>query len=103
MLLGMLRRSETLDTQHPLTSNTLLTAVLALQGDVACCDGCRAVYHLSCIGLEQLPEDDWFCPLCHCRECKEACRGEEDPLFINTKLVPVIPKQLQVPITKPVA
>jgi hypothetical protein len=28
------------------------------------CDGCDAVFHTSCAGLAEVPEDDWFCQLC---------------------------------------
>ncbi|KAI8907132.1 hypothetical protein BC831DRAFT_555277 [Entophlyctis helioformis] len=28
------------------------------------CDGCDGGWHLACIGLQRIPEDDWFCPDC---------------------------------------
>ena len=28
------------------------------------CDGCNAVFHPTCVGLVDVLEDDWFCPLC---------------------------------------
>lgn len=35
-----------------------------LRGLLICCDGCGAVYHLYCVGLEVVPEGDWKCPTC---------------------------------------
>ena len=33
-------------------------------GLVACCDHCPKVAHLECLGVEELPEGDWSCPIC---------------------------------------
>ncbi|KAI3438868.1 hypothetical protein D9Q98_001284 [Chlorella vulgaris] len=33
-------------------------------GELLCCDGCTAAFHLSCTGLPEVPENDWICPLC---------------------------------------
>lgn len=38
--------------------------VCGLSGDVLCCDGCSTVVHANCIGLQAIPEDDWFCEAC---------------------------------------
>mmetsp|Transcript_14253 Transcript_14253/g.16201 ORF Transcript_14253/g.16201 Transcript_14253/m.16201 type:complete len:419 (-) Transcript_14253:366-1622(-) len=41
--------------------------ICGLLGELLCCDSCPSAYHLSCLGLDALPEDDiWNCP-----ECKE--------------------------------
>ena len=36
-----------------------------LSGDLLCCDGCSNVVHSKCIGLDKVPEGDWFCEECH--------------------------------------
>lgn len=28
------------------------------------CDGCDGSYHMICVGLTEVPEDDWFCQYC---------------------------------------
>lgn len=33
-------------------------------GLVACCDRCPKVAHLECLGVEDLPEGEWLCPIC---------------------------------------
>ena len=42
-------------------------------GDLVCCDGCPASYHLGCIGLRPSDLDDmkfqWYCPHHSCNEC----------------------------------
>ena len=35
-----------------------------LGGELICCDGCPAVYHLKCLGLSDVPEGSWHCPAC---------------------------------------
>ena len=46
--------------------------LLALQGDMLCCETCPATFHKECIGLEITPEGDWWCPLCVCAVCGQA-------------------------------
>ena len=38
--------------------------ICGLPGDVLCCDGCSNVVHAHCVGLEKLPDGDWFCEKC---------------------------------------
>lgn len=33
-------------------------------GDLLCCETCTAAYHVECVGLDEVPEGDWFCPIC---------------------------------------
>lgn len=33
-------------------------------GDMFCCSGCPGVYHPKCVGLDSVPEDDWYCDWC---------------------------------------
>eukprot|EP00897_Mesotaenium_endlicherianum_P002171 jgi/Mesen1/1982/ME000147S01076 len=38
-------------------------------GELICCDACPATFHFKCIGIEDVPEGDWFCPSCRCTIC----------------------------------
>lgn len=41
-------------------------------GDLLCCETCPAVFHLHCLNppLEQVPSEDWQCPICTAQRCK---------------------------------
>lgn len=41
-------------------------------GDLILCDQCPSAFHTSCIGLEDVPDGDWFCPFCCCIICGHA-------------------------------
>jgi len=47
-------------------------------GELICCDGegCVNSYHLHCIGLEEIPTGEWYCPECLSRK-KEASESNE--------------------------
>ncbi|BDA40764.1 probable chromodomain-helicase-DNA-binding protein 4 at N-terminal half [Coccomyxa sp. Obi] len=36
-------------------------------GDLLCCDGCPTAVHPFCIGLEEIPDGEWFCEACVAR------------------------------------
>lgn len=38
--------------------------ICGMLGLVACCDRCPKVAHLECLGVKDLPEGDWLCPIC---------------------------------------
>ncbi|KAJ0236444.1 Uncharacterized protein HA466_0257480 [Hirschfeldia incana] len=39
-------------------------------GDLLLCDGCPSAFHHTCIGLQNVPEEElWFCPRCCCDIC----------------------------------
>jgi hypothetical protein len=38
--------------------------ICGLSGDVVCCEGCPNVIHPHCVGLSDIPEDDWYCSKC---------------------------------------
>ena len=33
-------------------------------GELLCCDGCRAAFHLACLRVAAVPIGDWFCAVC---------------------------------------
>lgn len=37
-----------------------------MDGNLICCDGCPAAYHMKCVGVanNSLPDGDWYCPEC---------------------------------------
>ncbi|KAE9586848.1 putative histone acetyltransferase chromatin regulator PHD family [Lupinus albus] len=50
-------------------------------GEVMLCDNCPSVFHYTCLGLEKVPDGDWFCPSCCCKlcnrtKCREDCEAD---------------------------
>ncbi|TKY74975.1 Increased DNA methylation 1 [Spatholobus suberectus] len=46
-------------------------------GELVLCDRCPSSFHLSCLGLDLVPDGDWFCSACCCKICKRP-RHKED-------------------------
>ncbi|OON19678.1 PHD-finger [Opisthorchis viverrini] len=46
-------------------------------GDVLCCDGCTAVYHLTCLNppLQSAPSSSWLCPICVKHQTVDGMQG----------------------------
>mmetsp|Transcript_13338 Transcript_13338/g.17585 ORF Transcript_13338/g.17585 Transcript_13338/m.17585 type:complete len:1529 (-) Transcript_13338:289-4875(-) len=38
------------------------------EGNLLCCEACPQAYHKECLGIETIPDDDWFCPVCEKEE-----------------------------------
>lgn len=32
--------------------------------DMLLCDGCPKAFHLACLGLQAVPDGDWYCAVC---------------------------------------
>ncbi|KAJ4952174.1 hypothetical protein NE237_029006 [Protea cynaroides] len=50
-------------------------------GMLILCDSCRSSYHLSCVGIEDVPNEDWFCPSCRCGICGLRSSSSSDQSF----------------------
>ena len=55
--------------------------ICGLTGDLLCCDGCSNVAHSQCLGLNHVPDGEWFCEECVMsktrRNIKAACIPSE--------------------------
>ena len=46
--------------------------ICGLSGDLLCCDGCANVVHRPCIGLETVPENEWYCEECNMKKSESS-------------------------------
>lgn len=47
-------------------------------GELILCDHCPLTFHADCIGLEVIPEGDWYCPRCSCDICGSHQFADQD-------------------------
>ncbi|KAG0476945.1 hypothetical protein HPP92_013786 [Vanilla planifolia] len=52
-------------------------------GMLMICDLCPSAFHPTCIGLQDVPEGNWFCPSCRCEICGLSDYNFEDKDFIE--------------------
>ena len=53
------------ETGSVMSANEDYCHICGLPGELLCCDSCPNVYHVKCLGLDFLPEEDvWNCPEC---------------------------------------
>ncbi|CAL9244101.1 unnamed protein product [Arabidopsis halleri] len=49
--------------------NDVICSVCHYGGKLILCDGCPSAFHANCLGLEDVPDGDWFCKSCCCGAC----------------------------------
>ncbi|OIW14373.1 hypothetical protein TanjilG_15727 [Lupinus angustifolius] len=64
--------------------NDDICSVCRYGGDIILCDKCPSAFHKECIGLKEIPDGQWYCPLCHCTICrKTTTKSIEDGRFLT--------------------
>ncbi|KAE9588982.1 putative histone acetyltransferase chromatin regulator PHD family [Lupinus albus] len=64
--------------------NDDICSICRYGGDIILCDKCPSAFHKECIGLKDIPDGHWFCPLCHCTICRKiATKSTEDGRFLT--------------------
>ncbi|TKY56488.1 Increased DNA methylation 1 [Spatholobus suberectus] len=64
--------------------NDNICSVCQYGGELILCDQCPSAFHRTCLGLEDIPDGDWFCPSCRCGICGQIkIEGTEDVLFLT--------------------
>ncbi|CAM6045249.1 unnamed protein product [Sphagnum compactum] len=66
---GRRRSGSTKGKEHAADGNDDTCGVCGDGGMLICCDHCPSTFHLTCMELEAVPEEDWFCPNCRCAIC----------------------------------
>ncbi|RAL43328.1 hypothetical protein DM860_012469 [Cuscuta australis] len=52
-------------------------------GELILCDQCPSSFHTSCLGLEDIPDGDWFCPSCYCGICGKSKFNKNQDQFTD--------------------
>ncbi|CAK9164191.1 unnamed protein product [Ilex paraguariensis] len=68
---GRTRPREMKGNQHHSTNDNICS-VCHYGGELVLCDQCPSSFHLSCLGLKDVPVGDWFCPSCCCGICGQS-------------------------------
>ncbi|KAK7305415.1 hypothetical protein VNO77_43321 [Canavalia gladiata] len=64
--------------------NDYICSVCHYGGELILCDQCPSSFHKNCLGLEDIPDGDWFCPSCCCGICgQNKIDGDEDRHFLT--------------------
>jgi len=68
-------------------NNDNVCSICDFGGDLVLCDRCPSAFHLGCLGLDRVPDGDWFCPTCSCKicyqpKCKQECADGNDNNFL---------------------
>ncbi|KAF3441227.1 hypothetical protein FNV43_RR15140 [Rhamnella rubrinervis] len=82
--------------------NDYICSVCHYGGELMLCDQCPSSFHKSCLGLKEIPNDDWFCPSCCCGICgQRKFKMTKSILWIKV-FSPVIFSGLQELLGKPI-
>ncbi|KAK7387243.1 hypothetical protein VNO78_27883 [Psophocarpus tetragonolobus] len=69
----MMQRHMTRETSgksfSDLSLSDYICSVCHYGGKLILCDKCPSSFHKTCLGLEDIPAGDWFCPSCRCGIC----------------------------------
>ncbi|CAL5202531.1 unnamed protein product [Lathyrus oleraceus] len=67
------------------SENDYICSVCRNGGELLLCDRCPSSYHKTCLGLEDIPDGEWFCPSCLCGICgqRKFNGGGEDGHFLK--------------------
>ncbi|XP_047331062.1 uncharacterized protein LOC124934576 [Impatiens glandulifera] len=85
---SMKKSQETLG--HDISSdniNDYICSVCRLGGELVLCDKCPSSYHISCLGLNDVPDGDWFCPSCCCGSCGKIKYSEDSNEVENDNFI----------------
>ncbi|XP_068461968.1 increased DNA methylation 1-like [Phaseolus vulgaris] len=61
-----------------LDDNDLICSLCLFGGELILCDQCPSSFHMTCLGLEHIPDGHWLCPQCRCRSCRQSKLDENE-------------------------
>ncbi|KAL1307979.1 hypothetical protein HN51_049893 [Arachis hypogaea] len=66
----------------PTGENDNICSVCHYGGNLILCDQCPSSFHVTCLGVEKVPDGDWFCPSCRCAICGKSKIEEKEGDFL---------------------
>ncbi|XP_065009868.1 uncharacterized protein LOC135639839 [Musa acuminata AAA Group] len=70
-------------TQH---QSDTICSICQDGGALILCDHCPSAFHVTCMGLEDVPEGKWFCPSCRCGICDHSEYNHDVEQFTKTTM-----------------
>ncbi|XVE59433.1 hypothetical protein DITRI_Ditri05aG0046300 [Diplodiscus trichospermus] len=67
--------------------NDNICSVCHYGGELILCDQCPSSFHKSCLGLESVPDGDWFCPSCCCGICGQSKFKEDSANIVDERVL----------------
>ncbi|KAL4587761.1 hypothetical protein LXL04_000635 [Taraxacum kok-saghyz] len=83
-------RSNAKGNEHEMVNdndNDYICSVCQYGGELVLCDQCPSSFHKSCVGLEEIPDGEWFCPSCCCRICNQYKCSESYELNTDSNML----------------
>ncbi|KAK7351585.1 hypothetical protein VNO77_11147 [Canavalia gladiata] len=78
---------EAMKEEGPEIVNDSICSVCHYGGELMLCDCCPSSFHPYCLGLDHVPDGEWFCPPCSCKICnrpryRDDCANDMDNSFL---------------------
>ncbi|XP_073271116.1 uncharacterized protein [Primulina huaijiensis] len=67
--------------------NDCICSVCHCGGELLLCDQCPSSFHAHCLGLNEVPDGDWFCPSCCCGTCGQGRFAKNDERFADSSFL----------------
>ncbi|XWS52972.1 hypothetical protein CRYUN_Cryun11dG0117900 [Craigia yunnanensis] len=81
------KRSFWLTCNWQIDKNDNICSVCHYGGELILCDQCPSSFHKSCLGLESVPDGDWFCPSCCCGICGQSKLKEDGANTVDDRVL----------------
>ncbi|XVF46770.1 hypothetical protein PTKIN_Ptkin03bG0055200 [Pterospermum kingtungense] len=76
-----------LTRSRQIDKNDDVCSVCHYGGKLILCDQCPSSFHKSCLGLESVPDGDWFCPSCCCGICGQSKLKDDGANILDDRVL----------------
>ncbi|XP_052209044.1 uncharacterized protein LOC127812622 [Diospyros lotus] len=68
-------------------TNDYICSVCHFGGELILCDQCPSSFHISCLGLKDVPDGDWYCSSCCCGICGRSIFNKDREQFTDDSVL----------------